>query len=369
MNIVLILIYVIGCALGVLLATTLLAKIYGAQTNFLIASLILIVSIDVSIAAIKHLLPAQAMPTLLHLASFPELLFAPLLYLYLKAQRATQLTVRQSWHFIFFALFQLVAVYELEQPSMLPWLTIHAYLNVCCLLVMSAYTIAIFRISRIPISEHENSIFHNQTIMLIALLAALVSYLLVDGAGIFDFQFENIRLSEMAVVLLFTSLAALAYSAFCKVLYNKTSDNDTQTDKVEPQIEVEKEKYGNNRLPEFVRESIINELKKHMQSAQPWLQMELTLSQLATSIHVNPHHLSQIINSEFGKTFACYINEHRINEACKLLSDDSEKTVLEIALQSGFSSKSSFNTLFKKQTELTPSEYRKKFQRSDCAAA
>jgi AraC-like DNA-binding protein len=121
----------------------------------------------------------------------------------------------------------------------------------------------------------------------------------------------------------------------------------------------EKTKYGNNRLPDFARESIVAELQRHMQAERPWLKIDLTLGDLAAGINVSPHHLSQIINSEFGKTFACYINEYRVGEACQLLSGDSGKPVLDVALDSGFSSKSSFNASFKKHTGMTPSEYRR----------
>jgi len=124
----------------------------------------------------------------------------------------------------------------------------------------------------------------------------------------------------------------------------------------------EKPKYGNNRLPDFARESILVELQRYMQAAQPWLKIDLTLGELAAGINVAPHHLSQIINSEIGKSFACYINEFRVGEACQLLAGDNSRSVLEVALDSGFSSKSSFNASFKKHTGMTPSEYRKTSQ-------
>jgi AraC-like DNA-binding protein len=121
----------------------------------------------------------------------------------------------------------------------------------------------------------------------------------------------------------------------------------------------DREKYGNNRLPDFVRESIIAKLTEHMRVEQPWLKIDLTLSELASAINLNPHHLSQIINSEFGKSFACFINEYRVDAARRLLSVSDNRTVIEIALDSGFASKSSFNALFKKHTGVTPSEYRR----------
>jgi len=156
------------------------------------------------------------------------------------------------------------------------------------------------------------------------------------------------------------SLIVLTYSFLYKAISHGQSEEVASAGK---------EKYGNNRLPDFVRDLIISSLKNYMCSNKPWLKYDLTLAELADSVNVNPHHLSQIINSHFGKSFACFINEYRVNAACELFASDNNKSILDIALASGFSSKSSFNTLFKKQTGLTPSEYRKKVRRADSVAA
>jgi AraC-like DNA-binding protein len=62
------------------------------------------------------------------------------------------------------------------------------------------------------------------------------------------------------------------------------------------------------------------------------------------------------------QNFFDFINRYRIEEAQRLLTDPPDKkiTVLEVLYECGFNSKSSFNTLFKKHTGLTPSEFKKK---------
>jgi AraC-like DNA-binding protein len=162
-------------------------------------------------------------------------------------------------------------------------------------------------------------------------------------------------ISQFGYCVITASLLLLAYGR----IRRDAATQDEPEDAVPEVLVSDREKYGNNRLPDFVRKSIIDRLSEYMNNEQPWLKIDLTLSELAAAINLNPHHLSQIINSEFGKSFACFINEYRVNAARELLAVNDNKTVIEIALESGFASKSSFNALFKKHTGVTPSEYRR----------
>jgi AraC-like DNA-binding protein len=107
---------------------------------------------------------------------------------------------------------------------------------------------------------------------------------------------------------------------------------------------------------------ILELLRSHMEAVRPWLEPDLTLDQLAGQLRIPPKLLSQAINGGLGKNFFEFINTYRIGEAKRLLTNPADKkiTVLEVLYQVGFNSKSSFNTVFKKQTGLTPSEFRKK---------
>ena len=73
------------------------------------------------------------------------------------------------------------------------------------------------------------------------------------------------------------------------------------------------------------------------------------------------YYLSRIINERFGASFNDFVNEYRIKEAKSALRDpgQAERTILDIMYGSGFYSKSTFNTAFKKFTGVTPSKYRK----------
>jgi len=109
-------------------------------------------------------------------------------------------------------------------------------------------------------------------------------------------------------------------------------------------------------------EEKIEILKEFMKENEPFLNPELTIQNLASQISFSQKELSNIINQYMDKHFFDFINDYRITKAKSILENPKEKdlTVLEILYRVGFNSKSSFNTAFKKHSNLTPAEYRKK---------
>jgi len=95
-----------------------------------------------------------------------------------------------------------------------------------------------------------------------------------------------------------------------------------------------------------------------METQKPYLDSELNLIKLSELLSVSTHHLSYVINTGFEKNFFQYINEFRIDYAKKLLKGNQKLSILGIAYESGFNSKTSFNTTFKKFTNQTPSEFK-----------
>ena len=99
-----------------------------------------------------------------------------------------------------------------------------------------------------------------------------------------------------------------------------------------------------------------------MDSNKPYLKNDLKISELADALAVPAYHLSQVINDEFLVNFYDFINKYRVEEAKKLLIEDNRNyKILAIAYEVGFNSKATFNRVFKKFTDLTPSEFKEKF--------
>lgn len=103
------------------------------------------------------------------------------------------------------------------------------------------------------------------------------------------------------------------------------------------------------------------QLLKLMEEKKPWLNGELTAGQLSQLVGISVNHLSQILNKEQHQNFFDFINSYRVKEVIRKMEDtgNSHLTLLAIGLDSGFNSKTSFNTVFKKVTNQTPSNYYK----------
>lgn len=123
----------------------------------------------------------------------------------------------------------------------------------------------------------------------------------------------------------------------------------------------EGEKYQSSGLAPAEAEMYWERLLAHMTAHQPYLVGGLTIGQLAETFGISVAHLSQVINSRAGLNFFDFINQYRVQYAKQLLSGTpgDDRTVLDIALEAGFSSQSTFYAQFKKWTGITPSQYRK----------
>jgi AraC-like DNA-binding protein len=109
------------------------------------------------------------------------------------------------------------------------------------------------------------------------------------------------------------------------------------------------------------RTTLLEQLNLLIEQEKIYLQPDLKLSTIAEKMGIPSHQLSRIINEEFQKTFSEFINEQRVREFIKRVNDPSFQnySLYGIALDVGFSSKSSFNNIFKKATGKTPSEFKK----------
>ena len=121
------------------------------------------------------------------------------------------------------------------------------------------------------------------------------------------------------------------------------------------------QKYESSNLQDAQKEKYLNILLDHIDKEKPYLEPELTLAQLSEQINIPSHYLSQVINEKMECNFLDFINKYRIQEAKDKLANNKfdHYTIIAIAFEAGFNSKTTFYSAFKKFTETTPSRYRK----------
>lgn len=110
---------------------------------------------------------------------------------------------------------------------------------------------------------------------------------------------------------------------------------------------------------EAVDDALLRRLATHMTEARPYLDANLTVEQLARQLGVPTRELSETINRGLEKNFFEFVSDYRVADACRRLqAAEASTTILQVMYDSGFNSKSVFNTAFKKTTGMTPSAYR-----------
>lgn len=117
-------------------------------------------------------------------------------------------------------------------------------------------------------------------------------------------------------------------------------------------------------IPQSDNKQVVSQLEIDMVSAfmkdeKPYLNPDLNLSELADDLKMNRSQLSQVINSGFGQNFNDFVNNYRVNAIKEKLNEGTHKqlSLLGIAYDCGFNSKATFNRVFKKLTQTSPTEY------------
>jgi len=119
-------------------------------------------------------------------------------------------------------------------------------------------------------------------------------------------------------------------------------------------------RYERSGLSDREAQRLKDQLMAVMENERPWRESDLTLADLADRLDTTPHKLSEVLNSQLGLTFYDFVNGYRVREVQRRIAagDARKVTMLALALDAGFASKSTFNVVFKKHTQQTPSDYR-----------
>lgn len=301
----------------------------------------------------------QKYPHLFLIPDIPMFMYGPLLYFYF-VSRLTEIHIswkRAAWHFLPAAVHLLILLSYLPESSETylrrlqtadlweyPTVNLIAFLQLTAYWVASVRLLSQFRASheRPAISFPTGHLWAFLTVVLVSLVAwsYKLATILISGLPGRDLLSEN-----LVWIVLSLNPAILAAFAMTRQSLFQSFRN--------------RKKYDGSRLSNQEIARLANRLNHEMRQKKPYLDSQLKLQQLADQIQIHPKVLSQTINQHFGMNFSDYVNEFRV-EAFKeryLQNGNIDKSILAIALESGFNSKTTFNTAFKKSTGQSPKEF------------
>lgn len=357
----------LGVVQGILVGILLLTLNRGnTQANRLLGILMILFSFSISGLLLLRININSNLLFFAENLSSVILLFGPLFYFYILAlvRKDFRLNKKSLLHFTPFILLILfdLGFYLFTSKGKLEteYNQMFSALDIIILGIQVVHVFIYLTFVKKIIKEHELKIkstfsfIENINLKWLKLTANLMQLIfgLIAAALIIASAGLNIEYYFKTVIPLLASLAilGLGYWGFKQPI-------------IFPPEEEKKEsrKYEWSGLSDEKADEYLSRLKIIMIRDKPYLESSLTLQKLADMAEISPQNLSQVINVKLNQNFFDFINYYRITEAKKLLIDPRGQllTILAIAEEAGFNSKSSFNAAFKKMTGMTPTEYKK----------
>ncbi len=299
------------------------------------------------------------------------LLHGPLLYIYLQELINNKKKKTKYWiHFLIFIIFYIIftispAPIEPGGPNgeievinqKFSIIQYFGIINVFIFLFYGIISIKSLYTHRLKIKEifsHENSeitlLWLNLLPILFVVIISII--LLFENSSFRNFlQVETLHL----LMFYFFSLYLIFFGLKQKPIYPKRENTNQEKEKL---ITKEKDKKEKVSIENSI---LLSKMNKIMERDKLYLNPTLSVYDLADALNISRHQISALLNNDLSMNFYQYVNRYRLEEVCKKLSGDNDNkyNLLDHALDAGFNSKSSFNSLFKKQYGITPSQYRK----------
>ncbi|MBN1988266.1 MAG: AraC family transcriptional regulator [Bacteroidales bacterium] len=279
-----------------------------------------------------------------------DLLWAPTLYLY-----ADALTKKRKSPFLFAIPhtlpFLLLLPYTiLSGLILLPKVPIGIIVNLQVILYSAAGVVTLIRYSQMVrqnYSDDQNRIRIWVTVVLLGYIVACFLPVAAVSLGVNPLT-QKLAIETIAFAPFLIFFNILFYSAIANPVVIHAAPDNTR--------------YQGSALSAAQAKEYAQTLSELMEKNQYFLEPELSLGKLSVETGISGKYLSQIINQQLQKSFYDYVNGLRIQHACLLLSTQESKTIQEIMYQSGFNSKTAFNTAFKKHKGITPSLFKNKMR-------
>jgi len=355
------------------------------SVNVFLSLYIFCISILMLIPSVQQLFSWQIT---LYLMPFP-LLIGPFLYLYVRSFKEA-ITWHKAWpHFLLFLIFLIVDYLFLpslvnKYPSshlvteeML--LNPSSYIRITTRIIRNVQMIVYYFLAQRTLTSYQKSIHHffseisQINLDWVRWLINGYLFLIISLLVLFYFVVRYPDQFELLIVINMTIITPYIYLITFKGITQRTLwqiQPDLNKEAVEKEMnEAEKIKLfteEKENQPAIKRSSetkvteVVSRLIQLMERDKLYQEHELTLQTLSDKLSIPTYQASQAIKEGMNKNFYDLVNGYRVEEAKRLLVDPKNEnfTILSVGFEAGFNSKTTFNTVFKKFTGVTPTEYR-----------
>jgi AraC-like DNA-binding protein len=337
--------------------------------NRLMAAWLFMICIELIFALINS--------TVLEMYSFQFITFTygPLMYLYVKfmANPKRKFNWLSMLHFIPFLAFFIVSVIFRSEPLVrdlrsffVPdkFISLRIVYGISFFLSITIYSVLAF----IEIRKHQSNLknlvsYTSGVITLnwlkIVSISFYAAYFVLFILGGLNMIGNYIPFDPYFVIFGFITLFTFLYSFYGikqPVIFGQELKEEDEVNRRDA------EKYTRSGLKDEQASDYLEMLITYVEINKPYLDRDLSIHDLSLMTGIPRHFITQVLNEKYKRNFFTFINEYRVKEAVERFSDMkySNYTILAIAFDSGFNSKTTFNSIFKNQTGKTPSEYRAK---------
>lgn len=384
-------IYLLGAIHGGILALVLAQKGENKLPNKILALMMVAFSIDLGMAALQLFGLLEQYTFLIGIDYPVTLLYGPLLYLYVKTMRDGR-SILDQYDYLHFIPFCLLVLYMLpfymepgltkinflanaeniDSPYNLDIINHFKIVHVLLYIGGVIYMINSYR------KKIKNSFSNIEKIKLnwlqyficgaifVAGIGAIINFLPTSSPNILIGMGEGIyhNITLLSTTLFVYGIGYMGLyqpEVFTRQMEKDTSGKIQSNPNTPVKVDEQREQYQKSGLDKRGAQRYAEKLYKIMEEKKMYRDSDLKLPDLAEELDISSHNLTEVINSYIGKNFYDFVNSYRIEEVKRNITDRSSKdlTLLAVGLNAGFNSKSTFNAVFKKQTGMTPSQFRK----------
>jgi AraC-like DNA-binding protein len=340
---------------GIILSVLLLTKKKNRKGNYLLASFILSIVLYTSVDLLEFYWPYITVGTWIFPFFIAKLIMPVFLYLYVQIVIDNQLAKSHKPIFgsiIFGAIVSSLIIWLLPVASFDEFFD---SLESILLTIIHCAWSAIFLIKATIIIRRRKDKEKNKTsvswlVTLLYFVSFTFLFEFLDDVNEYFSLFNDLNVMSFVDVLLLLMVYTVSYIVLSKpqLFYKHEAANATN-----------QPKYSQSTLSDEKIQLIEKELNDYMINQKPYLNGNLTIQNISDYLNIPRQYISQVLNDKIGLSFSDYLSAFRIEEFKQKANDPAYKnfTILALAIESGFNSKTSFNTSFKKHTGITPSEY------------